>query len=326
MTNGLVSTQQSVIREILTRRDARPNGNPPPPRSSESVKLGLVVEGGGMRGVYSGGALVAMEQLGLTDVFDEVYGESAGAINACYFLARQGSYGINIYLDDLTSLKFANPCRVGTILDLDYAIDTVVKTIKPLDTLRVLASPSKLYIAVTHAVTGQSRIIDVKGEGVPLLTLLKATGAIVPLYNHSVQIEGEPYVDGGIANPVPVESAIRAGCTHILVLLTRPPDFNSAGYNRVQRFCLSPLLRKWPASFIETFYRRQASRYNDTRDVAFGRKVVKEGVKIAVIAPGPDSPTLSRATIARKKLLAAKDDAFRRTLQMFEGVPAAASA
>ena len=59
--------------------------------SGLDTKLGLVVEGGGMRGVISGGALIALERLGLTSAFDEVYGESAGAINACYFLAGEAA-------------------------------------------------------------------------------------------------------------------------------------------------------------------------------------------------------------------------------------------
>ena len=270
-----------------------------------------------MRGIYSGGVLVALEELGLSSVFDKIFGESAGAINASYFLAGQGSFGIRIYLDHLSSLKFVNPFRVGSMLNLDYVVDRVMKEIKPLDVDRVLASPTDLFVAVTSAVDGHSRLVDAKREGIPLLTLLKATGAIVPLYNHAVEIAGQPYVDGGIANPIPVHSAIQAGCTHILVLLTQPLSFRSVGYNRFQRYCLSPLFKKWPNKFVDSFYLRQSRRYNETRDLAMGRTVVKEGVHIAVIAPTPDSPLLSRATISRRRLLAAQEDAEHRTREIF---------
>jgi predicted patatin/cPLA2 family phospholipase len=310
------SPDHPVIREIVRRRVEGAVGNSPAAVSA-GVKLGLVVEGGGMRGVYSGGALVGMEELGLSKTFDAVYGESAGAINACYFLAGQGGFGIRIYVDDLTSLKFANPLRLGTMLDVRYAIDVVVKTIKPLQVEKVLASPSDLFMAVTSGVTGESRVVDAKREGIPLLTLLLATGAIVPLYNHAVMIAGHPYVDGGIANPIPIASAIAGGCTHILVLLTRPPEFRSKSYNCLQRFCLSPLFRKWPAAFVDAFYQRQATRYNETRDVAFGRTATKPDIHIAVISPAPDSPPLGRSTVSRKRLLAAKDDAVLRTRSVF---------
>jgi predicted patatin/cPLA2 family phospholipase len=315
MTYNTATQGHPVIREIIRRRAGGIEGDARA-ASSRGVKLALVVEGGGMRGVYSGGALVAMERLGLTTLFDEAYGESAGAINACYFLAGQADFGIRIYLDDLTSLKFANPLRIGTILDLNY-VDFVMKTVKPLDTKRVLSSPTDLYIAVTSGLTGEPRIFDAKHEGIPLLTLLKATGAIVPLYNHAVTICGHPYVDGGIANPIPVKSAIEAGCTHILVLLTRPPSFVSTGFRRWQRLGMAPLFRKWPPAFVESFYLRQSKRYNETRAIAFGSQNLKHGVHIAVIAPGDDSPPVGRSTMSRKKLFAAQEDAMRRTRALF---------
>lgn len=310
--SNLASADHPVVREIVRRGREGIRGN-----SGQSSKLGLVVEGGGMRGIYSGGLLVGMEELGLADVFDQVYGESAGAINACYFLAGQGAFGIRIYLEDLTSLKFVNPLRFGTMLDVGYAIDVVVKSVKPLDVERVLRSPSDLYIAVTHGVTGQARVIDVKREGIPLLTLLKATGAIVPLYNHAVYIQGQPYVDGGISSPIPVQAAIDGGCTDILVLVTRSAEFLSTKFTRLQRLCLSPLFRKWSPDFVESFYQRQSLRYNATREIAFGRKIVKDGIKIAVIGPSKNSPPIDRSTISREKLTAAKEDAVRTAKEVF---------
>ena len=95
--------------------------------SGPNTKLGLVVEGGGMRGVVSGGALIAIERVGLTSVFDEVYGESARAINACYFLAGKAAFGGWIYLEDLTSFRFINPLRRGRTLDVDALIDEVME-------------------------------------------------------------------------------------------------------------------------------------------------------------------------------------------------------
>jgi predicted acylesterase/phospholipase RssA len=296
-----------VIREILRRKAEGIAGNfgRPGPR------LGLVIEGGAMRGVYSGGALVAMEELGLSGVFDDVYGESAGATNSCYFLSRQASFGIRIYLEDLPSLKFVNPFRLGRMLDLDYAIDTVVAKVKPLNVEKVLASPSNLYIALTNAHTGLGRMVEAKGQKTPLLTLLKASGALTPLYNHPVMIDGEPYVDGGIANPIPVRSAIEHGCTHILVLLTRANGFVGR-LNLAERLFLAPLCRRWTPGFREAYFGLHMQLYNKTRALALGRDAAP-GVEIAVISPVVGSPLLDRATISRKKLLAAMEDARRQT-------------
>src|SRR3990170_3981468 len=109
-----------VIRAIRGRMRA---GGRRPAGESPSSKLGLVVEGGGMRGVISGGALLAMDALGLAEAFDEVYAESAGAINGSYFLAGQAVLGSRIYFEDIANARFINPLRVRRILDLDFLVD-----------------------------------------------------------------------------------------------------------------------------------------------------------------------------------------------------------
>src|SRR3989442_4926282 len=69
-------------------------------------KVGVIVEGGAMRGVISCGALMALEELGMTEVFDEVYGGSAGAVNAAYFLAGQAAYATALYYQKINSTRF----------------------------------------------------------------------------------------------------------------------------------------------------------------------------------------------------------------------------
>src|SRR5947208_3716724 len=107
-----------VVDLILQRRHA---GYHPIDRP-DGYKLGLVWEGGGMRGVVSAGMGLALVQLGLEHVFDTVYGASAGAMNGAYFVSGQGAYGITIYYDDLGSRRFASFARVATgrpIVSLD---------------------------------------------------------------------------------------------------------------------------------------------------------------------------------------------------------------
>jgi predicted patatin/cPLA2 family phospholipase len=300
------SIDHPVVQELLRRREGKP---------SSSVKLGLVVEGGAMRGIYSGGALVALERIGFKSLFDEVYAESAGAINACYFLAGQTELGIRIYTEDLQTLRFVNPARVGTIVNIDYVAEEVLQRSKPLDAGAVLASPSRLFIAITNALDGSPRLVDVKRENPPLYTLLKATTAIVPLYNRAVDLGGIPYVDGGISNPIPVQSAVEAGCTHILVLLTRPPEFDLTQSRGLQRLFLSWMLRGWKEAFVRKYYTERVRRYGLARDIAFGR--ISCQASVAVIAPGQTSPLVSRLTLSPRRLKQAMRDAVLRTLRAF---------
>src|SRR5215467_5591923 len=282
-----------------------------------STKLGLVVEGGGMRGVVSGGALIAMERLGLTSVFDEVYGESAGAINASYFLAGKAAYGGRIYLEDLTSLRFINPLRRGKILDMDFLIDEVMTSIKSLPIEGVMQSRSRLFVSITNAADGTGKVVDVKTESPPLLALLKATAAIVPLYNSSVMLEGVPYVDGGITDPIPVSNAIHSGCTHILVLITRPMGFVARPFKGVKRFVLERWLREWDPRFVHAFFNVRARRYNEARAIAFGQVAAPNGIEIAVIAPIDTDPLVTRLTISRRRLEGAMQASTASTLALF---------
>ena len=67
--------------------------------------FGLVVQGGGMRGVYSMGALAALEEMGFGECFDHVAGSSAGALNGAYFITGQASYGVETYIHYLSRKK-----------------------------------------------------------------------------------------------------------------------------------------------------------------------------------------------------------------------------
>src|SRR5437764_7370914 len=81
-------------------------------RRADGRKLGLVIEGGAMRSVYSAGGAVALAHLGFSQIFDEVYATSAGVMNASYFLSNQPLVGITVYYDSCTSHLFMNPLRL----------------------------------------------------------------------------------------------------------------------------------------------------------------------------------------------------------------------
>jgi predicted patatin/cPLA2 family phospholipase len=311
---NLAYPQNPVIQEIRRRKAMIEKGKE---IAEGETKLGLVLEGGGMRGVISGGILVALEKLGLNSVFDEVYGESAGAINACYFLASQAAFGSRIYLEDLATPRFINPFRVNKIIDIDFLIDHVMTKVKPLCVNKVLYSRSKLFVSITNANNGTARVVDVKKEDVPLLKLLKATSAMTPLYNKGVLIDGIPYTDGGIADPIPVKNAINRGCTHTLVLLTRRYDYKLLPYRGLKRLILKLILEKWDERFARAFFNVQYKRYNESRDIAFGNISVGNDVKLAVICPTHKSPKVTRLTINQNRLNAAMNDSIIRALTLF---------
>jgi predicted patatin/cPLA2 family phospholipase len=314
MPVNMAHPHHPVIREIQRRRALLQHGQDP---TALGTKLGLVVEGGGMRGVLSCGVLIALEHLGLSVVFDEVYGESAGAINACYFLAAQVAFGGRIYLEDLPSRRFINPLRVNKVLDIDFLIDQVMTHVKPWPVDKVFQARARLFVSLTNAHDGTARVVDVQHEHMPLLELLKASAAIIPLYNKAVMLDEVPYVDGGIADPLPVKYAIRSRCTHILVVLTRPCGYTAQPYHGLERRLLQHWLRRWNTPLVEAFLDGRYRRYNEARSIAFGDTPMGNGVQLAVICPTASTTKVSRATIQQQRLHAAMDDSMRHTLQLF---------
>ena len=102
----------------------------------DRARLGLVIEGGGMRGVVGGGMVATLEVLGLRTVFDHVVGASAGACAGAYFLAGQAALGTRIFYEDINNRTFidlARALRGRPVMNLDFLIDEVMAHAKRLD-------------------------------------------------------------------------------------------------------------------------------------------------------------------------------------------------
>src|SRR5215813_2663129 len=159
-------------------------------------KIGLIVEGGAMRGVISCAALQGLEELGMTEVFDEVYGGSAGAVNAAYFLAGQAGYATTIYYQKINNTRFLRRFWHRQIVNIDDLFDCIIKSERPLRVDKVLASRSQLFITIADARTGEAFLSHPQSSQTPLLTLLKASSAIPLLYNGLVDVDGRACLDG----------------------------------------------------------------------------------------------------------------------------------
>ena len=115
MVNEVYWTNHDVALEnILKRKRERSKGLLGP----KKVKSALVIQGGGMRGAFSAGSLIALENLGFAESFDAIYASSSGAINGSYFLAKQSALGTSIYYRDINNSKFINIFRPKKIFDV----------------------------------------------------------------------------------------------------------------------------------------------------------------------------------------------------------------
>ena len=296
MDGLLPGSNSGAVIDLINRRSSAGTRS-----YDDGRRLALVVEGGGMRGVLSAGCELALEKLGCRDVFDEVYGTSSGAVNAAYFLAGQTELGISIYFDDISSLRFSNPLRFWKILDVDYAYDHIVPNVKVLDEAAIRAGRPEFFVGVTDVESGRNELIDVKASPHRIFKILKATAAIPCLYNRTVALGNQRYVDGGLSDLLPIAKAASRGCTDILVLPTRLATDTIKPRAIWERFMFLVMMGyvhpEVYRAFVTSYLRTRRSRA-----YAMGRDVI-EGTNTATISPTPVELVVSRTTRSRPVLI-----------------------
>jgi predicted patatin/cPLA2 family phospholipase len=178
-----------------------------------------------MRGVVSAGMVAGLEDAGFGQVFDAVYGSSAGALNGAYFLAGQAAFGARIYSEDINNRRFidlSRPLRGQPIVDLDYLIDDVTMRRKTLRVDRVLESATPLVVMATDVASARPTPLDHFADARALRSALRAGARMPVIAGGPITHEGRTYLDASLSEPVPVVAAEMAGFTHVLALLTRP--------------------------------------------------------------------------------------------------------
>jgi predicted patatin/cPLA2 family phospholipase len=227
-----------------------------------SATAAIVVEGGAMRGIFSVGVLDVFLERNF-DPFDLAIGASAGACNLASHIARQEGRNRRCYFDLMTRREFIDLRRIvwgGSVVDLDWLWAELARR-DPLDVASIAKSPVTLVVVATSARTGNPRYLRPGPDR--MFDALKGSCALPGLYRGSVCVEGEPLIDGGVSDPIPVEEAYRRGARRILVVRSRPATYvKTDGWSSR----IAPLfLRSQPT--VTAAMRRTAERYR--RAVSF---------------------------------------------------------
>jgi len=182
----------------------------------------LIVQGGGMRAIYSMAALAVLEDLGLRNAFSMVLGSSAGVLNSAYFLAGQARKSVSIYTDGLSNRRFIAPWRPWKVIDVDRMVDVTLKRHHPIDEAALIAA-APLHAVLANAESGAADVVCHRDCGFDIYEVFRATVAIPLLYNRKVALGERRYVDGGLADLLPLSTARSLGATEAVVLVTRNP-------------------------------------------------------------------------------------------------------
>lgn len=191
----------------------------------DGYKLGLVVEGGGMRGIVTGAMLMGLSDMGLgANVFDAVYGASAGAINSTYYLSGQPA-GLDIYTDHLAAgsrfLSLKRYWSSAPVMDLDFLLDEIMADTIPLDYQAVIDSELPLKVVASSLTTLNSEVLTDFKDARDLAECLKASANVPEIVGGPRRWRGHDLVDAAVFEPLPIKAALRDGCTHVLALCSR---------------------------------------------------------------------------------------------------------
>ncbi|WP_307624328.1 patatin-like phospholipase family protein [Nocardia lijiangensis] len=252
----------STVAEIIRGRSATGS-------RADGHRLALVIEGGGSRGVYSSGMVQALEELGLSGVFDAVYGTSAGAINGAWLLCGRAVPGMRSWSDPEIMRRVIDPSRLlrgGAAFDVRYLVHRVYDGLEPMDFPAILNNPTTFHPIGTDIRTGNA--IDLRPhiyDKRSLMRALRASANLPILAGPPVTLDGVPYLDGGIAEPVPIHSAVRSGATHFLVLRTRRADETRPPASRLHHLVGGNYLRlRAPGAYRAWLLRPQQEQAEQT--------------------------------------------------------------
>ena len=218
----------------------------------EEKKTGLVLEGGGMRGIYTAGVLDVFLDHDIS--FDGVIGVSAGAVHGASFVSGQKERSIRYYkkyCNDKRFMSFKNWLRTGNLVDEQFCFHDIPERLDPYDYEAFDRGNTRFYVACSNVETGKAEYLEIK-DMFKDVEYFRATASL-PYVSHMVEVGGMKLLDGGCTDSIPLRAFAKMGYKKCVVVLTRP-----AGYRKKPGNFWLPeaAYHKYPA-----FVRALRSRY-----------------------------------------------------------------
>ena len=257
------------------------------------MKIGVVDVGGGFRGIYAVGILDYCLDNNIK--FDLGIGVSAGSANLISYAAGQRGRNHRFYTDYGFRKQYAsmrNFIVKKSYVDMDYVYGTLSNADGeyPLDYPAFRDNPMEFYVVATDAMTGQAKYFDKGDVRQDDYSIMKASSAI-PFVCRPSEVQGRPYYDGALGDPVPVNKAFELGCDRVVLILTRPEHIlREPGQD--EKFA-ARIRKKYPRAAEKLCLRAQ--HYNES--VARAQEYAKQG-KVLIVSP---DDTCGVSTLSRKK-------------------------
>lgn len=240
-------------------------------------KTGLILEGGGMRGMFTIGVLDNFMDRGIR--FPYIIGVSAGACNALSYISGQrgrAKFTNTDLLEERNYIGFKYLFTKRNIMDFDLLFHELPEKIYPYDYDALARSKERFEVVTTSCRTGEACYYQEKNDPKRVIDIVKASSSL-PFVCPIAYVDGEPMLDGGIADSIPIERAMSQGFDNNIVVLTR-----NIGYRKPSKPTKVPFFfyRNYPKA--KDAIRSRNSMYN--KEIELVEQMEKEGC-VTVIRP-----------------------------------------
>ena len=240
------------------------------------MKVGLVLEGGAMRGMYTAGVLDTFLDNNIE--VDGIIGVSAGVLFGVNYLSKQKGRVIRYnkrFINDKRYMGFWSLVTTGNIINKEFAFYEVPKKLDVFDNDTFKESKTDFWATITNMETGKPEYVKLE-DLFAQMEVLRATSAM-PYVSKIVELETGKYLDGGVSDSIPVEKCKEFGYDKIIVVLTRPLDYRK---KKPKEIIAKAYYRKYP-EFAKTLNNRY-KMYNESVEKIMDMENKKE---IFVIRP-----------------------------------------
>ena len=240
------------------------------------MKIGLVLEGGAMRGLFTAGVLDIFldNNVEVTDVV----GVSAGTLFGVNYVSKQRGRALRYnlkYINDKRYMNVKSWLKTGNLINKDFTYYKLPFQLDVFDNKTFKESPINFFATVTNIETGEAEFIKIE-DAYKQMETLRATSAL-PFISEIIEVGDKKYLDGGITNSIPVDFFEKQDFDKVIVILTRPITYRKEKTTGIQ---YKMFYKKYPR-LVEKLENRY-KEYNDTVDKIV--KLEKEG-KLFVIRP-----------------------------------------
>ncbi|MBE6150456.1 MAG: patatin family protein [Firmicutes bacterium] len=256
-------------------------------------KVGLVLEGGAMRGMYTVGVLDVMMDNNIE--VDGIIGTSAGALFGPNYFSKQRSRALlynKKYCGDKRFISLRSLVLTGNVVNKNFAFYKVTKELFPFDNETFMNSGKDYYACATDVKTGKPEYFKIDNI-YEQLEELRASSAM-PFASRMVKINNRKYLDGGISDSIPIDKMKSLGYEKIIVVLTQPFDYRKKPLSKKKENAVKFRFKRYP-EMVKTMLNRH-NEYNDVIERIIDMEKKKEvfvirpshKINIDIIEKNPD--------------------------------------